>query len=316
MERTAMDKKHSIDNMERAHPVDATLFGSMGAMAASVSEELVIGFIGRRFEFMDVGEIQTIADSEGLSEVNKIYWREILYRVYWASALNIMRHQKWQAACVRAFEAPPNFLAFAASLRGLLEGAQDAWYSLGSVLGTLARDRGYIQSALTGNLRDKGFVARELEDRLIHFIYGRKLFVKTEREMSPASHMALEPKDYRSAIGLPADEREMWKQLYDELCGICHPTAFSLVAYWKDDDGVVEIGQCDDSPQILALCKKYEDTISSALSLSVTTSMVNLKALSWFSLSETKCDEIARWNLEDIPAWKKAQAVVSRTMAN
>lgn len=311
-----MDKKHSIDNMERAHPVDAALFGPIGAMAATVCEELFIGFMGRRFEFIDVGEIQAITDSEGLSEVNRIYGREILYRVYWASALNIMRHQKWQAACVRAFEAPANFLAFAASLRGLLEGAQDAWYSLGSVLGTLARDRGYIQSALSGNLRDKGFGARELEDRLIHFIYGRKLFSRTDKEMSPASHAALEPMDYRKAIGLPADEREMWKQLYDELCGICHPTAFSLIAFWKDDNGIVEISQSEDHLQILALCQKYKETISSALSLSVTTSMMNLKALSWFSLSETKCDEVARWNFDDVPAWKKAQSVVSRTMAN
>jgi hypothetical protein len=126
MEHAAMQKKDSIANMERAHPVDAALFGSMGAMAAHVSGELVPGFIGRRFEFMDIGEFQAITDSGRLSEVNKIYWSEILYRVYWASALNVMRHQKWQAACVRAFAAPANLLAFAASLRGLLEGAQDA----------------------------------------------------------------------------------------------------------------------------------------------------------------------------------------------
>jgi hypothetical protein len=134
--------------------------------------------------------------------------------------------------------------------------------------------------------------------------------------MSPASHMALEPKDYRSAIGLPADEREMWKQLYDELCGICHPTAFSLIADWKEENGVVEIVHSDDNFQILTLCQKYKATISSALSLSVTTSMMNLMALDWFSMSETKCAEIARWNFDDVPAWKEAQAVVSRTMAN
>ena len=310
-----MDKKHSIDNMKLAHPVDATLFGSIGAVSAHVSEELVTGFIGRRFEFMGLGEYQAIAGSGRLSEVNTVYWREILYRVYWASALNIMRHNKWQAACVRAFATPANCLAFAAGLRGLLESAQDAWYSLGPVLATLARDRSFIESALLGNLRDKSFVNGELENRLVHFIYARKI-ARAEREMSPDSHVALEPKDYRSAIGLPADEREMWRQLYDDLCGICHPTAFSLIAGWKEENGVVEIGQCDDSLQILALCQKYKATISSALSLSVTTSMMNLNALNWFSLPETKCHEIASWNFGDIPAWRKAQTVVSRAMEN
>jgi len=67
---------------------------------------------------------------------------------------------------------------------------------------------------------------------------------------------------------------------------------------------------------ILALCQKYEATISSALSLSVTTSMMNLNALNWFSLPETKCHEIASWNFGDIPAWRKAQTVVSRAMEN
>jgi hypothetical protein len=90
----------------------------------------------------------------------------------------------------------------------------------------------------------------------------------------------------------------MWRQLYDDLCGICHPTAFSLIAGWKEENGVVEIGQCDDSLQILALCQKYEATISSALSLSVTTSMMNLNALNWFSLPETKSFR-ERWKISD-----------------
>ncbi len=226
-----------------------------------------------------------------------------------------MRHQKWQAACVRAFATPANFLAFAAGLRGLLESAQDAHYSLGAVLPTLAGNRSQIESALAGKLQDKGYVSGELEDRLIHFIYARKV-AKTEREMSPDSHMALEPKDYRNAIGLPEDKREMYRQLYDDLCGICHPTAFSLIAGWRNENGVVGIGQCDDSSQILTLCQKYGATISSALSLSVTTSAMNLKALNWFSLPETKCADVAHWNFDDIPAWKKAQAAVSSKMVH
>ena len=310
-----MDKKQSIASMEKSHPVDFTLFGSMAAVSAHLSEALISGFNGRRFEFMDIGEFQAMAHSGSLSEVNRIYWKEILYRAFWASAINLMRHQKWQMACVRAFETPANFLAFAAALRGLLEGAQDAWYSLGPVLPTLARDRAYIESALSGNMRDTRFVDRELEDRLIHFIYARKI-AKTDRGMSPDSHMALEPKDYRNATGLPDDERKAWTQLYDDLCGICHPTAFSLIAGWKDENGVVQIGQSDDSSQILALCRKYDAIISTAFSLSVTTSAMNLKALNWFSLPETKCADVTDWNFESIPAWREAHTALSKQIVN
>jgi hypothetical protein len=302
-----MKRLQALNEIEKAHPIDGLLFGTLGAVAAQMCQDLSKGFTGKQFEFMDVGEFQVIAHEGRMGAVNQIYWKELLYRVYWAAALNIMRHQRWQAASTRAFAEPANLLAFASGLRGLMEGAQDAWYSLNGVPSTLARDRSYIQSALAGTMQDKGFLNKELEDRLIHFLYARKLG-KTEKDMTPVSHTPKEPKEYRNAIGLPDDEREMWTQLYDNLCGTCHPTAFSLISFWKGDNCRVEIVRPDDSPHILALCQEYKDVISTALSLSVTSSALCLKALNWFSLSEIKCPEIEKWNFEDIPVWKNIQA--------
>jgi len=202
-----MNRAQALNETEKAHPIDGLLFGSLGAVAAQMCQDLSNGFTGKQFEFMDVGEFQVIAQEGRKAAVNKIYWKELLYRVYWVAALNIMRHQRWQAACTRAFAEPANLLAFASGLRGLLEGAQDAWYSLNGVPSTLARDLGYIHSSLSGTMKDKGLLNKELEDRLMHFLYGRKLD-KTEREMSPPSHLAKEPRDYRNAIGLPDKERE------------------------------------------------------------------------------------------------------------
>jgi hypothetical protein len=309
-----MKRDQALDESEKAHPIDTLLFGSLGAVAAQMCQELSKGFTGKHFEFMDVGEFQVIAHEGRMGVVNQIYWKELLYRAYWSAALNIMRHQRWQAASTRAFAEPANLLAFASGLRGLLEGAQDAWYSLNGVPETLARDRSYIQSALAGTMRDKVFLNKELEDRLIHFLYGRKLG-KTEKEMRPTSHLAKEPKEYRNAIGLPDGVREKWTQLYDELCGICHPTAFSLISFWKGDDCRVEIVRPKDSSHSLALCQKYKDVINSALSLSVTQPALCLKALNWFSLPEIKCPEIEKWNFEDIPGWKNIQtATVTGTV--
>jgi hypothetical protein len=302
-----MIRAQALDAIEKAHPIDSLLFGTLGAVASHLCQDLSKGFTGKQFEFMDIGEFQVIAHEGRMAAVNQIYWKELLYRVYWAAALNVMRHQRWQAACISAYAEPANLLAFAASLRGLMEGAQDAWYSLRGLPEWLARDRSYIDSALAGTMHDKRFIAPEMEDRLIHFLYGRKLG-KTEKEMTPTSHLALDPKDYRKAIGLPDDEREMWTQLYDTLCGMCHPTAFSLISFWKDDDGRVEIVQPADGSYILALCQEYRAVIGTALSLSVTEPAMCLKALNWFSLPVTKCSDIEKWNFEDIPAWGKAQA--------
>lgn len=302
-----MNSAQPLGEIEKVHPVHALLFGSLGAVAAQMCQDLSTGFTGKQFEFMDVGKFQTIAHEGRMAAVNQIYWKELLFRVYWAAALNIMRHQRWQAACIRAYGEPANLLAFAASLRGLLEGAQDAWYSLRGVPLWLARDRSYIDSALSGKMHSKHFIAPEMENRLIHYLYGRKLG-KEERETTQMSHQALEPKDYRNAIGLPDDEREKWRQLYDELCGICHPTAFSLISFWNQDNGRVEIVQPADSSHILALCQKYRDVISTALSLSVTEPAMCFKTLNLFSQPEIKCPEIEKWNFDNIPVWRKTQA--------
>ena len=154
-------------------------------------------------------------------KMGRIYWREMLFRTYWAAALNLMRHQRWQAGCVRAFSPPANLLAFAASLRGLLEASQDAFYSLRQVPHLLADNQQAIEAALKSSGHQFG-ISKDLEDRLIHFIYGRRVG-KGEQDMTPESHIALEPKEYRNAIGLPEDNRENFKELYDYLCGVCHP---------------------------------------------------------------------------------------------
>ena len=291
----------SVEEMKAAHPLDAELFGAMGAATAHLCEDLSNSFIGKRFDFMDLGEFQALCPSG----MGPIYWKEMLFRVYWAAALNMLRHQRWQAACISAFKTPANVLAFAAGLRGLLEASQDAHYSLRQIPRLLAENRQMIEAAINGHSRDRFGICKELEDRLIHFIYGRK--VGKGETAIPESHYALEPKDYRNAIGLSEDKRDNFRQLYDHLCGICHPTAFSLAFLWEREGGWVQIKAGEDELYIRALCHKYEETISLAMSLSVTMSALSLKALNWFSLPQVNCSAIERWNFDAVPAWKKAQ---------
>jgi len=309
----AMTQQDSLQKIKAAHPVDADLFGDMGAVAAHLCDDLSNSFVGRQFEFMEMGKYQAIAHSGQLSEVNRIYWREMLFRIYWAAALNLARHQRWQAACVRAYTTPANLLSFAASLRGLLEGAQDAWYSLNPVPLALGQNKSLIESALSGTMNDKASASPELEDRLIHFVYGRKI-AKPERDLAPESHIAMDPKDYRDAISPPI--RGEFKKLYDELCGICHPTAFSLTFLWEGEGGLVRIKAREDESHIRRLCDQYREAIAYALRLSVTMSALCLKALNWFSLAQTRCAEIERWNFDDVPAWRKAEAAALGSLVN
>jgi hypothetical protein len=296
------------EEMIKAHPQDAALFGTLGAVTAELYADVSPEFVGKEFEFMDLMEFNNIT---GTSVRNRIYWREMLFRVYWATALNLMRHRRWQAGCVRAFSQPANFLSFAASLRGLVEASLDAFYSLSPVPRLLSERQIEIEAALKGNMEHIR-VSKELEDRLIHFVYGRKLD-KADRDATPASHLALKPKDYRNAAGFPDAEREDFIELYDELCGICHPTAFSLTFLWgnvRGNQGIVRLEAGDDETEIRRLCKEYEATINFTMSLSVALSALCLKALNWFSLPGVGSTSINRWDFEDVPLWRKALAAL------
>lgn len=104
-----MEQQRWIDTITNAHPVDAELFGMMGAAAAHLCEDLSKCFVDKRFEFMDLGEFQAL---ERPSQIGRIYWAEMLFRVYWAAALNIMRHQRWQGGCIHAFSPSPESAGF------------------------------------------------------------------------------------------------------------------------------------------------------------------------------------------------------------
>lgn len=287
---------------------DAVLFGPLGAMAAELCTRVCADAEGRQFPFLK----KEVFSSLGLADVARIYWREMLFRVYVGAVAQLARHRRWQAGCVSSFAEPSNLLSFASNLRGLTESALDAWWTFRKVSGSLSRDRALIQAALAGRARQE-VVAPELEDCLIHFLYGRKLS-RSEGEVQPASHRALEPKDYRDGAGLPPEERDGFRALYDELCGICHPTAFSFTPTLRFREGGLSVGAAQDGPMILRLCEQYGSPIRTALSFGVTAPAVCLKLLNRFSLNPVASGFLERWCFDDVPLWRKAAAAMAETI--
>ena len=147
----------------------------------------------------------------------------------------------------------------------------------------------------------------DVEDRLIHFVYARKI-EKVEQGKVPASHRALEPKDYRNGLGLADAARDGFRLLYDDLCGLCHPTAVGLAPLWETaPDGAVQVSALDDRAAIKAFYERHEDAIQFALSLSVTISALCLRTMNRFALPEVRCERVEQWDFGDIPAWKKIE---------
>lgn len=277
----------------------------MGAIAAELCACVCADAAGRRFRILERTEFNALAPAGKA----RVYWREILFRVYVGAATQLARHWRWQRGCVLSFAEPANLLSFASNLRGLVESAFDAWWTFRIVAGSISRDHGLIEAALAGRATTF-LLAPELEDRLIHFVYGRKLG-RDERSKVPSSHLALEPKDYRSGAGLPLDEREAFQALYDELCGLCHPTAFSLTPTLRFGDDSLGVGAPQDRLMILRLCERYSGPVGTALSFGLTSPAVCLKLLNSFSLAEVASASLERWSFEDIPIWRKAMAAMA-----
>jgi len=285
------------------YPLDEELFGPLGAAARKLCTDLTKEVHVREYRFVPNDVFVELGDPRRMQQ---IYWQEMLLRAHWAAMLNLLRHARWQAGCVSAYQAPANFLSFAANLRGLIEAALDAQYSLGMFPMTLAENYTAVQTALQGNL-NAALVSPDVEDRLIHFVYARKLD-KREQGTAPASHQALDPKDYRNGLGLPDEHRERFRQLYDDLCGVCHPTAIGLASLWETlPTGAVRVTALDDRAAIKTFYEQHKDTIQFALSLSVTTSALCLRTMNRFAFVEVHCDAVEQWNFSDIRAWTKIE---------
>jgi hypothetical protein len=111
------------------YPLDAELFGPLGAAARKLCTDLTSMAHIREYRFIQHDLFAKLPESRR----QQIYWQEMFLRAHWTAMLNLLRHGRWQAGCVAAYDVPSNFLSFTANLQGLVEAALDAQYSLGAV---------------------------------------------------------------------------------------------------------------------------------------------------------------------------------------
>jgi hypothetical protein len=298
-------------NLSLKYPTDAALFGPFGPIATELCACLIPHLTGTCYHFMDNEAFLALRDPV---QTARVYWTEMLFRVHWATTLNLIRHQRWQTGCTSAMVGNPNFLSFVGNLRGLLESCLDAHHSLGAVPQTLAVIWDHVQAALLGQQQAPAmYTSQELEELLIHFVYARKL--RKDEQKAPGSHRALEPKEYRKDI--PEPYRSSLAQLYNELCGYFHPTAFSVGWLCNNTlpDGNVQVVDAGDETAILELSSKHRSAIEFMLQLSINTSALCLKTLNWFSLPEVACLVIERWNFSDVQRWRTVEGLLQAAIA-
>ena len=269
---------------------------------APILETICLQVTNAQYSFRQRDDVLQADASEAL----KIYWSEILFRCHWAAATNALRHKRWLDGCALAYlNDNPNFLAFAAAFRGMVEAAGDAYYSLRQVPLALARNFQVISAALDGFKQEALIISKELEDALIHFQFARKL-TKNEKDFYPITHQSKLLTDYVNA--LDEGSTKHCQDLYAELCQLVHPASQSMMWFAEGNNNGLSLTPGDDREWIRDLCLRNKSAIEHIQAKSLNTTIMILKILNRFSLTQlyTACvDDLC---MDAIPQWREIDA--------
>jgi hypothetical protein len=274
------------------------MFGTLGNLHLEVINKLSLAGLRKRYTFTDNDEFRKILASD-LPKSQKIYWYEILMRVHLTAATAILRSRRWIDATVTSAKAE-NLLAFAASLRGLIESVADTNTALISVPATLTRDYSMILSALEEKA-DRVFIVEQLEDTLIHYSHARKI---KKSQSAPDSHRAQQLRDYISILEKGGVHRVVG--CYSQLCDLTHPGASSVWMWLKAESELsFEIDTSQEQAVINWFLTEYEPMFADLFAFAFNMPIVSLAVLNHFPVSEFHTPELKHWDLSGIQAWRK-----------
>jgi len=272
-----------------------SILGEAGEVCGSIIENALDELDSTEYVFSEHSSFEKLPPQERRQQ----YWIEILYRAHWAAASNLLRHKRWADACLLMYRPKPNYLAFAAALRGLTESAADAAHSLRAASLTLADNSGEIRKAIHGQ-STRDVISTELENSLIHFQFGRRL---EKDEVAPQEHKACSSRTYLTSIELPGGTQVA--SLYAALCQVVHPAAQSLMWLSPHSSGRVTLIRGEDKREIEQLCDEHQDAIEFAQLQSVNSSLLVLRVLNSFRVSGIRTGSVDRIDLSRLPAWAK-----------
>jgi hypothetical protein len=248
-----------------------------------------------RYTYMPSSEYRTLADPV---ERSRIYWYEILERAHFGAIASLARAEAW----IRAMDAAAtseNFLAFAASFRGLIEATADARFALGDVPMELATTFRLAHDAVSGKAKLMA-LAPDLENDLIHFSHARK---SKRNESSPETHAAKAMREYLQALqGAPTGPLFT---CYEELCNITHPAAHSvLYLVEKATDGSLVFSPRADERAIVDLCARAGTVVTFCVSESLFCPTIILRIINRFGLRALQTPAADAVPLDEVPLWR------------
>ncbi len=278
------------------------VFGEIGKNYYTGLNSLAHSLSGYKYEILPEQQILSTTDPK---DALRIYCREIMYRLHWASSTAVLRTHRWIHGVLAASSAK-NFLAFGASFRGLLESAGDIADTFMQIPIAVAE----IHLAVKDTLQKKSSVTvdlGQLEHKLIHFQFARKL-KKGEAELP--HHKAKSNTDYIKQLQ-QAGETSML-ECYYELCQLAHPAAQSVMSFVRHDGkNLFTLDNQMDGLLIEDFCKRYSVVADRVLQVSLNPAICVLKLLNLLPLPELRTPAADSIGFGNIPLWQKIEKTLS-----
>jgi hypothetical protein len=281
------------------------VLGHPGVSHARGIPELISATTGVIYQLTDLRTFEALA-MNSIDNMAGAYWRELLHRTHWAASANLRRHFRWYRGCLSASLGDPNLPAFAACLRGLIEGAGDVAHRLMPIPLTLAKLAGDIRSALAGRAASV-VICEDMERRLIHFDLASRSKPSAADPLFSAKNIT----EYLGSIDTGKDVLA----LYVDLCEVVHPAFGSL--NWPTERAVSEhverwrVIDDTDADAILLLCRKHRAAIDKAQMVSVNCSVLCLRVLNEFPLPQLTTPMLGTWDLSFIRGWEVIRGLLT-----
>ncbi len=161
---------------------------------------------------------ERLIKSGKLSTANFAYVFELLAHAHIAALVSLRRHLKWIQGMENSL-TNPNYFAFSACLRGLIESAGDSYFSIRPALAGLTNNYAVFKRCLEKKADSGLFICKEMEDLLVHFLQAGKHHDKTKAEKH---FKASKPFEYIGKIDDDEPSKPIYA-LYSRLCQILHP---------------------------------------------------------------------------------------------
>lgn len=256
---------------------------------------------GRKYKFVDLDRYLEILEGN-VATGNAIYCLELLFRAHIAAITTILRNGKWIQGIDSALQRP-NFLAFGASLRGLVESAADSVHCLKYVPMTLANHYRMFHTGLKGEV-DYGIVdCEELENILIHYSHAKK---QAKGAGVQQHYSAKTSQEYLKALeGFPLGAV---RELYAELCEVTHPAERTVSIFFTRDAADSEeytLRNDLDMELVVELCTRHDAAFTNVFQMPLNLALITLYVLNRFEDERLFTHGVEDIDLSKIEAFKE-----------